>query len=385
MTVIRQGCKRLGPAAAMLALAGWLGLGPAPAPAYEPDGESGALGAENTEVLPVDVVVRVINGTTHKPDRAQTVTLQEIGAMTPVVASARDVAGEVVFQRLFLDETRSYLVQVVNADVPYFARTTGHDLAAGPVTVYVFETTTEKTGLAINELTVNVKRAEKQLQLEYLIAILNEASPQRTVLPDPTSLELMLPEGAIGAACEVITGALPSSTAPIVGAKPERYGLAVPLRSGTTRLRVTTSLPYDGWAQLRLETNLPVRQLSVNVMPVDLQVTGDFSDEGVDAETGWRGLSGPSLAADEELSWTVSGGSAPVIDTHGGGTLAGAPARRLERVKRTGISLVGWLVIIAALVMALLALINASRRGNAGQDIERDDDTPRPRRRRRRE
>jgi len=211
--------------AALLALAGLLGalaFAAPRVPAFDPDGEAGALGAEDTETLPVDVVVRVVNGTTRETGRAETVLLQEMGATPQVVATARDVTGEAVFRRLYLDETRAYIVQAVSGGIPYFARTTGHDLAGGPATVYVFETTTERTGLAVAELTLGIRRAERELELEYLVVIANEASPQRTVLPDPTSFEILLPEDAVGAQCEVLAGGVPQPVAPVAGTDPSR-------------------------------------------------------------------------------------------------------------------------------------------------------------------
>ncbi len=345
-----------------------------PAAGYAPDGAGADLAGDDSETLPVDVVVRVVNGTTRGTGKAEAVTLQEIGPVSQVVGTARDVAGEAVLKGLFLDETRTYLVQVTSGGIPYFARKTGQDLAAGPVTVYVFEATTDRGGLTVEELTLNLRRTESDLRLEYLVTVQNRAEPQRTVLPDPTSFELLLPEGAVGAACEVLAGAEPQRVAPVAGVKPTRAGLAVPLRSGATRLRVTTSLPYEGSARLAVESSLPVARFTLNTSPADLRISDGFADEGVAEDTGWRRWAGPALAADQELRWSVSGGSAPRIAERAEEGSGGAAGGRLEQVRRTGTSLAGWIVIVVAVLMVALALLPRLRGGGrrGGADDGRD-------------
>ncbi|MHB8080182.1 MAG: hypothetical protein ACYDIE_13120 [Candidatus Krumholzibacteriia bacterium] len=342
---------------------------------------AGDLAEGEAELLPVDVVVRVINGTTRADGRAESVTLSETGQDKPVLAGARDVTGEVVLPHLFLDETRTYLVEAESGGTPYFAQATGHDLAAGPLTVYVFETTTDRAGLAVSELNLRLRRTETDLRLEYLITITNSAVPQRTVLPDPTSFELQLPDGAVGAAFEVLSGAAPQKTAAVAGQVPGRAALAVPLRSGTTRLRVTTSLPYNGRAHLVLASSLPVTEFTLLATPPDLRIDGDFTDAGEDTATGCRLWTGPALAADREVRWTVQGGSSPRIAarTAGGAAAPDGPARPLARVRRIGLSLAGWLVVVGAFAMVALALLARVRR----RDRDRRDEPPtrRPRRR----
>ena len=332
------------------------------------------------ELLPVDVTVRVVNGTSLADGRAESLTLFETGPNRQPLASERDVTGQVVLRRLFLDETRTYLVQAESDGTPYFAQATGHDLAAGPLTIYVFETTTDRAGVSVSELNLHVRRAETDLQLEYLITITNSASPQRTVLPDPTSFELLLPDGAVEAAFEVLSGAAPQKTSAMAGQTPGRAALAVPLRSGTTRLRVTTSLPYNGRAHLALAASLPVVKFSLLASPADLRIDGDFTDAGEDAATGCRLWTGPALDADLELRWTVQGGSSPRIATRAQDG-DGAPDRimaPLTQARRIGLSLAGWLVVVVSFTMVALALLARLRRSNR----DRHDDPParRPRR-----
>jgi hypothetical protein len=332
------------------------------------------------ELLPVDVTVRVVNGTTRADGRAESVALFETGPNRQPLASARDVTGQVVLRRLFLDETRAYLVQAESGGTPYFAQATGHDLAAGPLTIYVFETTTDRADVSVSELNLQVRRAETDLQLEYLITITNSANPQRTVLPDPTSFELRLPDGAVGAAFEVLSGAAPQKTAAVAGQTPGRAAFAVPLRSGATRLRVTTSLPYNGRAHLALAASLPVAKLTLLTSPADLRIDGDFTDAGEDAATGCRLWTGPALDADLELSWTVQGGSSPRIAarTQADNGAPGGIKAPLAQARRIGMSLAGWLVVAAAFAMVALALLARLRRSNR----DRQDDPParRPRR-----
>lgn len=372
-----------------LALAAAAGLAADPAhaqPANRPGADlddEAAAGALNSEMLSVDVRVRVVNGTTRQPGQAESVVLQEFGPAAHTIAEARDVAGEVVLRDLILDETRTYLVLVSAGGISYAARTTGRDLAAGPVTVYTFTTTTDRSALAVSELNLVIKRAESKLELEYLITIVNETRPQQTVVPDPTSFELLLPEDAVGASLEVLSGAAPQKLAPVAGVKPERAALALPIRSGATRLRATTSLPYDGRsARLRLEASLPVRQLTLLTFPADLEVEGGpFDDAGVAEDTGYRQWRGSPLGADQALEWDVSGGAAPRVDS--GPRLR--PTLGLEKIGRAVSRARGagpglW-IALAVVAVAATAAILLRRRGAPPADAPEDG---KPRRRRRR-
>lgn len=387
----RPPARALAPALALalaLALAAAAGLAaasaraqPANRPGTDLDDEA-AAGALNSEMLSVDVRVRVVNGTTRQPGQAESVVLQESGPAPHAIAAARDVAGEVVLRDLILDETRTYLVLVSAGGISYAARATGRDLAAGPVTVYTFTTTTDRSALAVSELNLVIKRAESKLELEYLITIVNETSPQQTVVPDPTSFELLLPEDAAGASLEVLSGPAPQTLAPVAGVKPARAGLALPIRSGATRLRATTSLPYNGrGARLRLESSLPVRQLTLLTFPADLEVEGgSFDDAGIAADTGYRQWRGAPLGSDQTLEWDVSGGAAPRVDT--GQRLR--PTLGLDRLGRAVSRARGagsrlWIALAVAAAAAAAAILLRRRGAPPAEPPENG----KPRRRRR--
>jgi len=348
--------RRLRPAAALLAL-GLLAAAPAVTLAT---GQAGARRSfpSDTETLPIDVTVRVVDGTTRQPGHADAVTLQEVGQRAQPIASASDVTGETVLRGLFLDETRSYLVQATIGGIPYFARATGQELAGGPITVYVFATTTDRSAVVVSELNLVVKRVEKRLDLEYMIAIANETSPQQTILPDPVSFELLLPQDASGETFEVLGGTGPTKITPVAGAKDDRTGLAFPLRSGTTRLRVSATVPYAGRARLQLGASAPVRAFTLLVSPDDLEVSGDFKDLGPAEPAGFHRWEGPAVAANAMVTWQVSGGTGPRIAARQGGRLSDVGRKAQERIRearqdRTAftVSIVGLVVVIALLVL----------------------------------
>ncbi len=344
--------------------------------ASQPDSER-AFSAD-AESLPIDVTVRVVDGTTRQPGHAESVTLQESGQRGQVVATESDVTGEAVFRGLFLDETRTYLIQATASGIPYFAKATGHDLAGGPATVYVFATTTDRSAVAVADLSLTVKRLETRLDLEYAIAIVNETSPQQTVLPDPVTLELMLPQDAVSVTFEALSGAGPAKVTPLPGSKPGRAGLAIPLRSGTTRLRATASVPYTGRARLQLEASAPVRKLTMLVYPPDLVVDGDFRDEGIAEDGGFHRWAGSPLAANALLTWQVSGGTGPSIAARQRDRLVDLGRKAQDTVRRARSDRTAFVVSIIALAGIVVLLLARRRLRSADRDADSPDDKDAP-------
>ncbi len=351
----------------------------------------GGLGEPDRETLPVDVRVRIVDGTTGGPGEAESLVLLERGEPPQPVVTLRDVRGESLLRGLFLDETRGYLVQATAGNIPYYVQVTGRQLMEGPVTVHVFATTTARDGLKVAELTLVVRRAEQQLSLEYMIRLQNESSPLRTILPDPTSFELALPEQAREIALEMLSAPVPTLLATTGAGEPGRIGVTQPLRAGPTRLRLTATVPYPGEADLRLSASAPVEQLTLLASPPDLELRGGFADRGLDEATGFHRWVGPPLEAGAELRWTMEGGAAPRLLAERQPAGRAAAARERQPLAGGRRLPAGALVALVALAVAALAIAAAAiRRGararaaaDKGGQSQAHESAPRPRGRRR--
>ncbi len=318
----------------------------------------GAAGAQGSS-LPTDVTVKVINGTTREPGQAAIVSLLPLRSGASALETSVDVVGGVTFEGLMLEPTREYVAEAVAAGVPYFARATGLELENGPLTVYVFETTTALDSLEVAGMNLVLRRGEDDLQLEYLFTITNSVVPQRTVLPSPATLALPLPAALGQLQAEVLNrptpAAVPTAAAPQAG----WTGLAIPLPPGQTRLRLRGRLAYDGQAELTVGTNLAVARWSVLAFPPDLEVQGEgLVSVTTDTNADYTRTRGPALAAGQTLVLQIQGGQKPLVLTELAGedtTTEASPVAPVQtRDEKT--SSVTWILVGLGLILIYLMI-----------------------------
>jgi len=261
-----------------------------------------------------EVVISILNGTTQEPASAEKLIILPETATHRPVAEDFEVSGEVNLGALVLEPSQSYIIEVISDGVSYFARASGRELQSQITPVYIFTTTSALTGVKASGMNLVIRRAETELEIEYLLTVVNESLPQQTVVGDPTSLELALPADVQLGEIEVMRGHTPQAITASSGSNPGWTGLAVPLPPGTTRLRLVASIPYPEQLVLRVGFNIPVEAWSVLTSPVDLDIRGtDLVPVDAPAESNLRRHTGPALSAGETVLLTLGGGSGPVI------------------------------------------------------------------------
>ena len=307
--------------------------------------------------LPVDVTVKVVDGTTREPGRADTVSLLPLQVGRQALETAFDVEGEVILAGLELSPALEYVVEATAEGIPYYARATGRALAESPLTVYVFQTTAALDSVSVAGMNLILRRGEDELQLEYLFTIQNDVAPQRAVLPSPSSLALALPDGLGGLRAEILSRPSPAAVGTAAGPEPGWIGLAAPLPPGPTRIRLTGVLPYDGAAELPVGANLAVSQWSVLAFPPDLEIRGEGMEEAsVGADVDYSRSVGPALAAGATLVLEVRGGAAPVVLTglDAGDSVAVVAPASSPPPPDEKTSSVTWILIFLGLVLVYL-------------------------------
>jgi hypothetical protein len=303
-----------------------------------------------------DVVIKIVNGTTREAGTAEKVEIYLLGATQQPVATALEVQAEATLTNLSILTHVQYILQVTANDVSYFKLVSGEELTTGPVTVYTFATSSDLAGLAITGLNLVIRLGEGDLELEFLITVTNSRSPQETVVPQPTTLEIALPTGAGFIEVESLRGPSPLAVATSSVAQTGWIGLAEALPPGQTRLQVACRVPYQGRLQLPLGANLPIQAWSVLAFPSDLIVTGQgLETSPVEVEGDFSRQKGQPLAAGDTLLLEVKGGTGPVIEAVEFGeapleTLAGqTPASAPEAGK--SIWRYGWIILLLIIIV----------------------------------
>ncbi|MFH1845417.1 MAG: hypothetical protein ABIF77_19705 [bacterium] len=304
-----------------------------------------------------NVTIELVNGTTREPGRADTVVLTALKSTSGPLESTFDAEGRVIFHDVELSPYREYLVEVTRKDVPYFAKASGRELEQGPLTVYIFDTTTEITGLRVAGMNCIVRRTEAELQLEYLWTVTNDSTPQQSVVPNPYSLALTLPTGVHSIQAEILSRPTATPLATVSGPEPGWHGLVVPLPPGQTRLRLTASMPYAGHGNLPIAANLPLHVWSVLTSPPDLELTAEGLTTGeLENSTGLGRFHGPQLAANQILDINISGGAAPAIAARTASAtdsiVAVASAETVLEQSRSKSAM--WVLVLAALIILYL-------------------------------
>jgi hypothetical protein len=159
-----------------------------------------------------------------------------------------------------------------------------------------------------------VRLTESDLQLEYLWTLTNEVSPQQTIVPDPITLELAIPDNAADLKVENLSRPEPADMPIRAGSRGGWAGVAVPFPPGQTRLRMTARLPYSGQARIPVSANLALEQWSVLAFPPDLKVEGEgLAQVKTEDQSEYQRFRGPILAAGASLMLNISGGTGPRI------------------------------------------------------------------------
>jgi hypothetical protein len=306
-----------------------------------------------------DLTIEIVNGTTRQPGQAESILVFSLPPGRPPVAEAANVNGQATLSGVELFRNTPYVVRVTAAGISYFAKKQGWELLQEPrLRIYTFDVTEDLTGVDISGLNVIMRRGEANLQIEYLISIVNNAQPQKSVAPRPTTLEIALPPNSYGVELEFLSGPAPEALPTQSGSAAGWCGLVAALPPGPTRLRLTATMPYPGGAEVPVGANVPIQSWSVLSFPPDLEVrAAGLEAEDHDLRDEFQRQRGPALEPLEILTLDVSGGSSPAVgmasaeaasDTV---TATGKPSGN-----QAGSKTRSWMIWLAILLLAVVLL-----------------------------
>lgn len=265
--------------------------------------------AQAAEGEPVDVRVEIVNGTTGEPGAADRLLIEYLAERPNVVLDVEPAGPTVVLEDVPLKELGKYVVTVWKDGVPYFFSRRGRELRDETQTLHVFDTTTDRAGVRVDGLTLALRRQESLLRVELMLQVQNEARPQVTVVGSPGSIVLDLPAGLTDVAAEYHRGLDP---APVATTRTgDGLALAVPLVSGTNRLRLTATMPWRDGLDFSLGADVPIDGWDLLVAPAWTELASLELEPAPDAAApGYMQYRGPALEADRTLEFRLASGAA---------------------------------------------------------------------------
>lgn len=258
-----------------------------------------------------DLRFEVVNATSGQPGAVQRLTLDYMATRPNRVLDVQPDGSAFTLAAVPVSDIGTYLITAWSGGVPYWWQMRGNELAAGPVTLHVFDVVAGKEGVSIAGMTVVARRRETVLELEYMLRVTNEASPQVTVMGRPATFEMALPAGAADIVAEYQRGPEPTPI-PVQTAGEGRLSLEAPLTPGGNVVRVTAMAPWSENLELPLLADLPVLSWSLLTSPVGVTAEAfELEDSGTDAVPGYMRYVGPPLDAGRRFTVRLSSGAGP--------------------------------------------------------------------------
>lgn len=260
-----------------------------------------------------DVRFEFVNATSGQPGTVDRLTVDYIATRANLVLDVEPEGTSLLARDLPVSEIGSYVVTAWKDGVPYYFSRKGRQLTGETQVLHVFDTSGDRGGVRISGLTAVVRREESLLHLELMLQVQNDARPQVTVVGDPGSFGLDLPADLTDIAVEYHRALDPTPV------KATRAGgllqLAMPLISGSNRVRLTGVLPWREGLDLSIGSDLPIDAWGLLVAPEWTRVTAMELEPDPDGSTGgYKRFKGPALAAGRTLALRLGGGEA-VADT----------------------------------------------------------------------
>jgi len=321
--------------------------------------------AQAAQGATADLEFAVHDATTGRAGTVDRLTIEYLSARPDLVLDIQPQDTTFTVSEVPIKGEGKYVVTAWKDGVPYYFSRRGSELTAGPVTLNVFDTTTDRSAVRITGMNVFARIEESLLQLEVLLQVSNDASPQATVVGSPGSFGLALPAGLTDVSAEYHRGLEPTPV------RTAREGglleLAVPLVSGTNKVRLTGTIPWQEGLVLTVGADVPVDAWSLMVAPDWAEVTNlELEPDPSGGAGGYKRFRGPELEAGRVVEVRLGSGrgtagtTEKVFGSEAAGDSAAAAATPPAPGKKGG----GLpLAVIIALAVVVLVLVLRRRRG----------------------
>lgn len=227
---------------------------------------------QTAEGDPVDVAFEVVNATTGEPGTVSRLTIDYVTVQPNTVADFAPSGSAFTAPAIPVIDSSAYIITVWKDGVPYWWSKRGRDLKAGPVVLHVFDTAPGPEGLAISGLDVILKHAGSLLEIQYLVRIRNDLSPQATVFGGGPALALALPSGARDVEATYMRGPDPMPVE--IKQSGGMAGLVFPVTPGANQVRIEAVMPFTDGMTYEVGANLPVDAWSLLAAPAGIEIRG---------------------------------------------------------------------------------------------------------------
>ena len=254
-----------------------------------------------------DLVFEVNNATTGEGGSVDRMTIDYVTVRPNNLVDFGPDGSTFTVKAVPIKEGGKYIVTVWHQGVPYWWEKRGRELVAGPVTLNVFNVTPGLEGVSFSGLNLVVRRQESLVRLEYMLQILNEATPQVTVMGGRQTIELALPRDASEIVASYTRG--PDPTPVTVHFSGNHSGLLVPLTPGPNQIRLQAVVPWSEGLEIPVGSDIPVTAWSVLASPEWMEVgSSDMEENDSEKVPGFRRFAGFPLDADEVITLRLNSG-----------------------------------------------------------------------------
>ncbi len=339
--------------------------------------------------LPAATINGVVNnGTTSKPQAGVHITLLKLDQGMVDIGTA--VSGA--------DGSFSIDAPPPPADIPYLVRADYQDVAYHgasrdankPVSIVVYDKTTERGKVALAKHQVIVEPRQGRMLVSEIYEIRNETSPPRTLVGSGSVKDTFQFTASKGVVQDLNISVSGPSQLPLRQTANERpngvYGLDLPLKPGATKVEVNYRLPYED--SFLFEQNVGKSQLSGTpdvtvIAPLDVVTLAGASLTLTKREAS-QGAAFYAWNSAQPLKFSISGvlpdngGPAAGADA-GGQSGAGAggegggdanASETLSTVENQNfVYQARWKILIVLAAALLFGLFNLYRQGSAEQVV----------------
>jgi hypothetical protein len=321
--------------------------------------------------------VRLVNGTTGEPGRAEKATLFRLRNEMEPAKEVENVSGNFEIADIEVEGEMPMLLQVTSSGVSYnepvrFGR--GYE-AEAEITVY--DVLPEwNDDLEVETARFVYRRDGDKLLVDKIYVIQNRTSPKKTYYDPEGSFRFVLPTSGLLELHSITArgeSGMPVPQQASEDANGRGYVTKTAFKPGETELAVSYEVDYsDAGYRMGEMAFLPVRELYAFVAPADVTVDAEgWEPLGNDPEGRFVAFRKLNVELGDRVELGLSGGSERAIAIGSGGSSSGvqsaAPSGTVTRIPDTTLS-GKWLLVLlmaAALAYGLLVTLYppSARRG----------------------
>ncbi len=293
------------------------------------------------------------------------------GRMSIIASATADPDGR--FRIDALPASEPLIVRANYKGVNYHGQANFDKSGKSYVEIEVFEPTTSMRDIRVEDFRITFQLLDDRLLAVESVTLNNTTAPARTCLNREGNFRVTKLPGILEVPQLRITA--PGSSMPLVqpaleSADGRYYYSLYPLRPGVTTFEVRQLLPYkDGSYTYAKRFYHGVDSIDVVVIPQDMDLSGkELSKIGADTPGNFSVYDGSSIKAGSEVTWILSGGTAPAEEESAAASAESAIRAMPDAVARNALT-IGPLLLIGFIAVLWYAYNRLDRGQPEEQDI----------------